>query len=257
MGANSSCFCIVAPEETDAIARYAVRGVLHAYQVGAGPRLCRSCGPISVSGGLLGIRLGAAPPEGNADSFCRQCVLECRSRGAAGVLADWEQFSREVFRFTRTLGHALERAGLTVMVPEAYAGVTDSALVMISSALSGGSLELRLHEAAERYGASRLVLALERLSDDFRLPAAGGTGRHLSAQELSGLRQRRPCIYWSEDLCTRYFTYCGRDGVHFVLFDDAASLQRKLEIAQKSGIRRWAAAWSEISDCAGTLLPAP
>ena len=64
---------------------------------------------------------------------------------------------------------------------------------------------------------------------------------------------RRPAVYWSSELCARYFTYRAGDGVHFVLFDDGASLQKKLELAHRLGIRHVCAAWSEISDCVGAL----
>jgi hypothetical protein len=254
MSPISTFYCVVSSEELAQMRTYSAVPVLYAYEAGAGPRLYRSCGPTAVRGGLLGLRLGELSTEGDCSGFYRQCVLECQSRGAAGILADWDQFSRSLFQFTRNLGHQLERCSLSLIVPESYAGVTDRAGVLISSALSGGSLELRLKEALERYGQNRVILALERMSDDYILPSTSGRGRRLSRQELSALRQRRPWVYWSGDLCARYFTYRGQDGVHFVLFDDEDCLQKKIELAQKLGIKRVMAAWEEISDCAGTLL---
>ena len=254
MQSFNAFYCIVSPPELAQVRSYPVVPCLYAYQVQAGARLHRSCGPTPVRGGLLAVTLSPGAEEGAWEPFCRQCVLECRSRGASGMLADWSRFSRSAFRFTRALGQQLERSGLSLLVPEAYAGVTAQAGVLISTALSGGSLEVRLTEALERYGAERVVLALERMSDDFTLPAPAGRGRRLTVQQLSLLRQRRPGIYWSGDLCARYFTYRDRDGVHFVLFDDETALRKKLELARRLGVQRSAAAWAEISDCAGALL---
>lgn len=247
-------YCIVSPEALPGLRGCPVLPALYAYQIGPGSRLRRACGPTPVGGGLLVLGLEEGGEAGQWEGLCRQTVLECRSRGAAGVLLDWDRFSKTTFRLARTLGQRMQAAGLSLIVPEAYAGVTEQAGILLSTALSGGSLELRLREAVERHGAERLVFALERMGDDFTLPAPAGRGRRLSGEELSALRARRPCIYWSEDLCARYFTYRARDGVHFVLFDDAASLRRKLTLGQKLGIRRCAAAWEEIEAFAGALF---
>lgn len=254
MSASHGFYCIVSPEALGGLEGYPVLPALYAYRVAPGPRLQRSCGPIPVRGGLLALGLDAGAEEGNWSGFCRQCVLECRSRGAVGVLTDWDRFSRKLFFAARMLAGQLEAAGLELWVPEAYAGVSQQVRVLVSSALSGGSLALRLQEAAKQYGGERVVLALERMQEDFRLPAPGQQGTRLTSAQLARLRERRPCIYWSEDLCARYFTYRSQDGVHFVLFDDADSLRRKMELARSAGIGRTAAAWAEISDCAGMLL---
>lgn len=254
MSALDTIYCVVSPEHLAGIQGLPVLTALNAYQVGPGPRLSRSCGPTPVGGGLLVLSLAEGGESGPWEPLARQCLLECRSRGASGVLLDWDRFSRAAFQLARGLGRQLERSGLGLIVPEAYAGATAEAGVLISTALSGGSLELRLKEALERHGRERVVLALERIGDDFTLPAPAGRGRPLSGQELSALRSRRPCVYWSQDLCARYFTYQGRDGVHFVLFDDESSMKAKLELARRLGIPRCCAAWEEISPWAGALF---
>lgn len=206
MPSFASFHCIVSPADLPQLRSYPLIPVLYAYQVGAGPKLLRSCGPTTLRGGLLGAGLGDASPAGDPSQFCRQAVLECQSRGAAGIFADWDRFSRSLFQFTRTLGHSLERAGLILTVPEAYAGVTEKARVLISSALSGGTLEVRLSEALERHGPDRTVLALQRMREDFRLPSPSGRGKLLSpgravrplrpaAGGLLVLRAVRPVFY--------------------------------------------------------------
>lgn len=249
----SAFFCAVSPTDLPRLRSYALTPVLLAYQVGPGPRLLRSCSPVPVRGGLLGLGLGDALPPGDPAVFCRQAVQECQTRGASGLLADWDQFSRALFQFTRQLGQSLERAKLCLVVPEAYAGVTGQASVLIPSALSGGSLEVRLREALDRHGPDHVILALQRVREDFILPCPGGRGTPLSSQELSRLLRRRPAVYWSRELCARYFTYRDQNAVHFVLYDDSASLKKKLELAAHLGVRRVMAAWEEISDCGESL----
>ena len=72
----------------------------------------------------------------------------------------------------------------------------------------------------------------------------------LMARELEEkLEQLHPSVFFSHELCARYFTYMSREsGAHFVLFDDGATLRRKLEAAQSLDIRTVLAPWPEIAD---------
>lgn len=64
----------------------------------------------------------------------------------------------------------------------------------------------------------------------------------LSRRELEEkLEQLHPSVFFSHELCARYFTYMSREsGAHFVLFDDRDTLRKKLEVAQElASLRRW------------------
>ena len=102
----------------------------------------------------------------------------------------------------------------------------------------------------ERYGRERVVLAVERVAQDFFLPSPSGEGRQLSQNELSEeIKKREPSIFFSHELCARYFTYMSRDsGAHFVLFDDGDTLRKKLQMARGLGITGAMAAWEDVSD---------
>ena len=63
-----------------------------------------------------------------------------------------------------------------------------------------------------------------------------------------------PAVFFSGELCARYFTYMGRDnGAHFVLFDDGDTLRRKVEVARRLGIHTFLAPWAEIGPYAAQL----
>ena len=134
---------------------------------------------------------------------------------------------------------------------------------MIPSALSGGSLQRRLEEALERFGESRTVLALEKAAEDFFLPSPSGSGQPLTEEQLEELKRRlSPSIFFSGDLCARYFTYMSREnGAHFVLFDDGDTLGWKVEVARKLGVRTFLAPWSDLAPYAAQVgiqrKPAP
>ena len=55
-------------------------------------------------------------------------------------------------------------------------------------------------------------------------------------------------IYYSRELAANYFTYPTERGTHFVLFDDAETLRRKVRLAESYGIREAFVMYPEICD---------
>lgn len=222
-----------------------------AYRVEDGPKLYRCASAQGIQGGILmadDLRLNVWTDN---DFFCRQVVRECRARGAQGFLANWcRSPSPEMSALNRSLGEALGKAGLSLWLPERYDGCAPHAHVLISSAISGGTLKVRLQEAMERYGRDRIVLCVEPVAEDFTMPSPAGQGQPLSPEQLARLQQRiHPSVYYSSELCAHYFTYCRDNRVHFVLFDTADSIRRKLSLAGQLGIPWAAAAWADVKDC--------
>lgn len=251
-----SIIVTITPDRLREIQRLPVIPAHAVYRMGRGPHLFRANGSSAPRGGmmLLDCRtfdgLGAAPP------FCQEVIQECSARGFTGVVCDFEAGRLPPLeQVVRELGGQCRRRNWTLIVPEQYGHCSEHALVMISSALSGGSLRQRLQEAQERFGQDRVALALQRVAEDFFLPSPSGSGTPLSQDELHRLiHQRSPSIFFSQELCARYFTYMSREsGAHFVLFDDGATLRRKLEAAQSLSIRTVLAPWQEIADVTVTL----
>jgi hypothetical protein len=64
----------------------------------------------------------------------------------------------------------------------------------------------------------------------------------------------RPAVFFSRELCARYYTYASREnGAHFVLFDDGDTLGRKAEVARQAGIHTFLTPWAEAEGCAHKL----
>ena len=181
----------------------------------------------------------------------------CAARGFAGVLCDFEGPPLPLLsRALEALAGPLGKRGWPLYVPEPYGDRVEGARVLISSALSGGSLAQRLRDTQERYGRDRVVLAVERVAEDFYLPAPQGQGRPLTREELEALlEERKPSVFFSGELCAHYFTYMSRDnGAHFVLFDDAGSIRKKLQVAQSLGIVHALAAYPQVDDLLADIL---
>ena len=100
------------------------------------------------------------------------------------------------------------------------------------------------------------MLALQRVAEDFFLPSPTGSGTPLTQEELrERIQQRQPSIFFSHELCARYFTYA-RDGeTHFVLFDDADTLSQKLRTGGNMGFAAAFLMYPEVQDLLPKLFP--
>ena len=204
-----SIIVTITPDRLREIQRLPVIPAHAVYRMGRGPHLFRANGSSAPRGGmmLLDCRtfdgLGAAPP------FCQEVIQECSARGFTGVVCDFEAGRLPPLeQVVRELGGQCRRRNWPLIVPEQYGHCSEHALVMISSALSGGSLRQRLQEAQERFGRDRVALALQRVAEDFFLPSPSGSGTPLSQDELHRrIHQLSPSIFFSQELCARYFTY--------------------------------------------------
>jgi hypothetical protein len=244
------------PAQTKDALAFGVPVAHMAYRLGVGPRLLRGSIPPSLRGGLLMMGDQGYPARpGNPTLFCQQVLRECASRGYCGVVADWENRpSPGQIALTQALEESLSSRGWPLYVTEGYGRHTRRTRVLISSAISGGSLAHRLREAGEAFGMERVALAVERSGEDFTLPARSGCGRRLTPAELHALAEEQHApSYFSPDLCARYFTYrpTGESGVHFVLYDDGESIRKKLELARGLGVPYAVMAYPQVAD----LLP--
>ena len=221
-----------------------------AYRLGRGSRLLRADAP-PLHGGLMVVGLGEEQTPAQPDRFCQEVVRECFARGFSGVMLDFEARTPQLERLANRLDRQLTARRLSLLVPEAYGMAAPRAGVVVSSALSGGTLTGRVQEVQQQFGADRVVLGLEKSAEDFLLPSPSGCGTPISQEELQGLLDRlRPCVFFSAPLCARYFTYMGDKGsAHFVLFDDGDTMLRKLEVGRDMGVSRFVLPWTELEAC--------
>lgn len=227
-----------------------------AYHLGRGGTLYRTNTPTPPRGGLMVLDAPQPDLTGDANATCQQILRECAARSFSGVICRFEpgRFTRQL---VSQLDGLLSRRHLTLFVPEVFGPQVQTALVLISSALSGGSYQRRLEQAAQEHGgAQRLAVQLDRVAEDFPLPSPTGCGTPLTRQALAKqINRRATCVFFSDELCARYFTYMSREsGAHFVLFDDAGSLRKKLHLARQLGIRRAVGCCEQLDDLLEELL---
>lgn len=232
-----------------------------AFQLDREGRLHQSALPDTCKGGLMLVGVPEAPEgPGEPRKAVQDILTLCARKSFLGVILDLETPPTPFLaRFIRGLDEGLAKARRGLFLPESYSAYSQRAFLYLSSAISGGSLEGRLKEAAETYGPQRLALSLHRTCRDFFLPAPNGQGRPISQEELGRrIRQLEPRVFFSPDLCARYFTYMSRDtGAHFVLFDDAETLKKKRDLALSLGIQRFFWLYPEIEDLCAAGFPFP
>lgn len=249
---------LAAPPEQLHTARKYTNYLAHAaYRIGPGGSLTARTLPQPLRGGLMMLSDREAEAIPDTHRLCREILRECGRRSYSGVTADFEEpVSADRAALLEQLEVLLRMNRRILFVPEAYGAHTVSASVVIDTALSGGTLQGRLKEAADRYGGARLALDLERMAMDFPLPSPSGMGKPLATDQLSALlAQNGQCSFFSSDLCARYFTYQRAGQSHFVLYDDAETLQRKIQAGQALGIRTGFFMLPEVEDLLASLYP--
>lgn len=181
--------------------------------------------PPTLRGGLLAVE-DAGGAGADAEETARTIAQLCVQRSFRGtVLTAAAPRERLCLPLAGALERALETAGRRLLVSEEYASDVERAAVVVGTALSGGDLRGRLEACTGRWGAERLAVRVERTRMDFPIPCPTGEGRPLTQEQLHALARGRS-IFFSEPLCA----------LHFVLFDDADTIRRKLAVAAELGI---------------------
>lgn len=247
-------YLAVTPGEYQSAAKYSRLFAHVAYRIGPESQLLRQSLLLQTHGGLLTLGDRDAPPISAPEALCAGILRECARRSYTGVLLDFEArpaADRKVF--AAMLAQQLRKTRRTLYVPESCA--VSGAVPLICTALSGGSFPQRLQEAAHQFGgAEHLGLDIQRLRMDFTLPAKSGEGRPLSAEEFRALVEKEsPAVFFSQELCARYFTYMQDQETHFVLFDDESTLRQKLKTGEAMGFSTAFFMWPEIRDIAPKL----
>ncbi len=66
--------------------------------------------------------------------------------------------------------------------------------------------------------------------------------------------RKQQSVFYSHDLCAKYFTFTDVEESRFVLFDDADTLRRKLRMGQDLGFTAGFLMYPEVEDILPELL---
>lgn len=252
MNTNMKLILAVPAEDNRISAEYRLPIAHMSYKIGGDFHLVRSGLAMNARGGYLHFTDEEFPTPASA-SFCIEVQKECYARQYDGVFADFEGTLTEgKITLLNQLVKTFSGKKIKIYVPESYGNLVPGSMVLISSAVSGGSLQQRLTEACEKFGASRLVLDIQRVAMEFTLPSPSGSGRVLSPKEITQLMEEVSATpFFSRELCTHYFTYHNQGNYYFVLYDSASSIRQKIKTAEDLGIREGVFLYPEVAD----LLP--
>ena len=247
-------YLAVTPQEAPSAAAYPASLACIAYHIGPNSTLMRRNALLQNQGGLLTISGQDVPLVEDPRLLCAAVLRECSRKHYDGVFLHFTVARHDLLQFATQLDEALYQNGKTLYLPEPYISTCDKGILLVDTALSGGNLSEHLKQATEKRK-NRSALYMERIQMDFCLPARKGTGAPLSDSAFAALlKEKTPSTYFSPDLCARYFTYQKGNETHFVLFDDAETLKRKLRLGAEYGFSSAIFIWSEIQSFAPQLL---
>ncbi|MCI2057237.1 MAG: hypothetical protein LKJ86_08850 [Oscillibacter sp.] len=240
-------YLAVSPQEVRDASRYTRVFAHAAYRIGPESTLLRRDLLLDSRGGLLCVSDFDAPVIADPEKLAAAVLRECSRRSYTGAVLDFEAPpSADRAAFVGALAPLLSGSRRMLLIPERYAGPAH-ATVLINTAISGGNFRSRVQEAQNRYG--QIVLDVQRLIMDFTLPSPSGEGRPLQLAQLQAITQaQRPAVFFSPDLCARYFTYPAAGSTHFILFDDAETISQKLRTGSALGVRTALLMYPEVSD---------
>lgn len=236
-------YIAMTPENIEGASQLKWPTAYSAYKIGSDGRLYRALNAPSAERGFMILNSDEDDPPAD-DYTVSEIITECRNRTFSGVVINFVSFE-----LLDLLSPALSSNKLRLIVHEEFAEKYGDAWVLVSSALSGGTLKSRLSEACDLIGASRIVLDVERVCRDFTLPSPSGEGRELSREEFSDLNERlSPASYFSPELCCYYFHYSENEQMHFVLYDNLYSIRTKLQLAESLNINKALFLYSEAKN---------
>lgn len=208
------------------------------YRIGRGFRLYKA-DVDRPAGGLMVLNAAGFTGGGPIDALIEEIITECRVANYTGIVLNAKVPTTSALRtLAIRLSNVTQVQNLNYYVSEAFANLCPTSIVMLPSALSGGTLFQRISDAIRHFGTERVALDAELTRMDFILPAADGNGRPLTHQELQNIiSEYRPQSFFSQELCAYYFTYRIKNEAHFVLYDNSTSIRRKLSLAAKMGIQ--------------------
>lgn len=245
-------YAVTAPDFREAVGRG--RKFAHvAYRIGAESELLRRSPPLQTHGDMMSVSDRDAGTVTSPETLCGAVVRECLRRGYRGAVLDFEEPPREDLRgFAALLEKRLRDNRRTLYVPAPYADAAPDAIALVCTAVSGGNFQEHLREVLQERAGKPIALDVQRLRMDFRLPAPTGEGVPLDADAFEALRGGR-AVYFSPDLCARYFTCTHGGQAHFVLFDDTDTIRHKLRIGAALGVETAFLQWPEVKDIADAL----
>lgn len=246
-------YITVSPEQYRLTAGMGMRLSHLAYQIGNDGHLHRRAISKQTQNGLLSLGHIDPPPLIDPSCLCREVLRECTNRGFEGASIDFgATVTPDRVAFLEELERLMRRSGRKLFVSASYGRSLREAYVLINTALSGGTLHTLLTDACQTFGTGRIAMDIERVCMDFLLPSPNAEGQPLSRAAFHALcAEISPSIFFSHELCAKYFTYQRNGSAHFVLFDDADTIRFKMKLAQNMSLPCAFLLCSEVED----LLP--
>ena len=240
------------PSQREKALKHSQHIAIVGYELTARGRLAGRGIPQELRSGLM--VLCASPAcAGDPSTAVQDIRREMNFRRYSGIVADFE--GETTAFLVRTLTALRKSAAVEIYAPESYAEKVPNVTALVGSGVTGGSFSEYLNRTVSRFP-GKTALQVSRLSEDYLLPYSSGEHRRLETREREDIMMSTGAqSFYSSQLCTNYFTYYDRARKpHFVLYDTAATLRRKITVAERTGIDQAFFAYPEVHDILQEIL---
>lgn len=210
---------------------------------------------LSPKGQIMAMDCTTALPQGSfkeIESLLRHILAQCKGQGYKGIATffPYTPHPSPLKELTTRLDEEAKKEQLLYYTTEEYAPFTHHSKIFLSTALSGGSLEERFSSLIHRYSPQRIVMDIEPMGVDFPLPSPKGTGNPRTLEEINvQIAQEKPYVFFSRELCAKYFTHHNTPhSLNFLLFDDPSTLREKINRAKQWDLYGVSLTWSQVVD---------
>lgn len=200
--------------------------VLMSYSISSS-KLCKNTSFHDTKNNILGIF------EENFDIFNQNIILDIEheyyNKFFDGIFLDFH--SQEIAELVFKLDEFCKKRNIPFFVPLEYSHSTSHAKLAFKPQISGGNLSKILEFKKLEYG-DRLVAFVQKNQKEFKIPNLDN-----SYTDIDFIDTTDKNVYFSEHLCTNYFTFMkDQNTCIFTIFDDESSLKKKIEKCFEHGI---------------------
>lgn len=179
-------------------------------------------------GAIMGIKCDDFSNNKIIFKIIEDIMFEYKKNKSTGIYIDFA-ISNCVL-LVEKLDKICKKEEIELFVPMEYADVVENSVILVDTAISGGDFSDIFLYAKKKY--KKIGAKISHIKKEFIIPSQENTGRDIEIE----IKDQN--VFFSEKLQANYYTKMNDDETcSFIIFDNVKSLQSKLDIMHKNGIK--------------------
>lgn len=181
-----------------------------------------------VEDSLMGIAQNDFKIVKNLKNILDDIIYEYNKNSFKGIFIDIK--TQEATTFIQKLDEICKIRKIKLYVPMQFAKVVSHATIIIDTAISGGDIKNILEYALLEH--DKIATKIYYTAREFEIPSKDTSGKLIDGEiDLSDKN-----IFFSQSLCTNYFTNMRGNKCIFTIFDNYKALEEKISIIRQMDI---------------------